>query len=144
VALERGPREAGIAGVLMAALLRAENHLNAILAAGIGRASVAVFYRRGSRASIDRRPFLEGHLGAEERDLHTGDHGGHAAGVRHHSVGMTTEDTPPVYGTTASAVPRNEITVIGRGGLQSSTFSAKRSHAAGATAANTSAAWHAK
>src|SRR5438034_422384 len=49
---------------------------------------------------------------------------------------------PPAYLTEVSAVPRNVMTVIGRGGLHMSTVSWTRSAAAGATAANRSAASH--
>ena len=59
-------------------------------------------------------------------------------------IPKTTVEAPPPYGTSRSAVPRNEITVMERDGLQSATFSSRRSKAAGATAANTSAARQAR
>src|SRR3954471_222830 len=59
-------------------------------------------------------------------------------------IPATTEDGPPAYGTNVSARPRNEITVIARGGVQVATFSCSKSKAAGATAAKTSPARQAR
>src|SRR5450631_4163863 len=51
---------------------------------------------------------------------------------------------PPLKGTSVSAVPRNESSLIGRDGLQGSSLSMRRSNDDGVTAAKTSAALHAR
>src|SRR6185436_13237360 len=74
-----------------AALYRAEGHLDAALAAGEGRAAVAVRRRRRSSALIDRGPPPERSVGAEERDRHARDDGGRTAVVRHQRIVVAPE-----------------------------------------------------
>src|SRR5437870_5074732 len=91
VALQDWPADAGVAGLVPAALFGAEDHLGSPRTGRVTRASVFVFGGGGSCALIDLGPFVERRFGAEARQRHAGVRRHGAAGVFDVAIGGPAE-----------------------------------------------------